>query len=64
MNEEELRVLFAAFAMLKMAWHKGEEDEDAKDCWYLAEKMLTSRMQNIDGGIAAIKPRRTKDERG
>jgi hypothetical protein len=57
MNEEEMRLCFALFAMLKMSWEKGEELEDAKDCWFIADKMLEARTLD-EGGIVAIKKRR------
>jgi hypothetical protein len=57
MENEELRILFAAFAMLKMSWAKGEEEEDAKDCWFVADKMLEARNAADDGGITTIRKR-------
>ena len=57
MNDDDLRYFFAAFAMLKMAWHRGEEDEDARDCYFIADKMLDARNKDKTG-IAGIKNRR------
>lgn len=62
MDKEDLRILFAAFAMLKMSWHKGDEEADAKDCWLLADAMINTKDKTEPtSGIAAIKkPRRNK----
>lgn len=57
MNDDDLRDFFAAFAMLKMAWNRGEEDEDARDCYFIADKMLDARNKDKTG-IAGIKNRR------
>jgi hypothetical protein len=54
MNDEDLRDLFAAFAMMKMSWCRGEEENDASDCWFIADKMLEARKKQA-AGIAAIK---------
>jgi hypothetical protein len=60
MNDEDLRDFFAAFAMFKMSWSRGDEDDDARDCFLLADKMLEARNKHKIG-IAAIKPRGTKN---
>jgi hypothetical protein len=57
MTDEELRTCFAMFAMLKMAWHRGEEADDAHDCWFIADAMLKAKPREEDEGIAAIKKR-------
>lgn len=57
MNDEDLRVCFAMFAMLKMDWRRGDEAEDAKDCWFIADEMIKARYPDQDEGIAAIKKR-------
>jgi hypothetical protein len=57
MNYEDMRVCFAMFAMLKMDWRRGDEAEDAKDCWLIAEEMIKAQNFEHDGGIAAIKKR-------
>jgi hypothetical protein len=57
MNDEDLRVCFAMFAMLKMDWRRGDEADDAKDCWLIADEMLRAKHPEQDGGIAAIKKR-------
>ena len=40
MNDDELRILFACFAMLKMTWARGDEAADAKDCFLIADAMI------------------------
>jgi hypothetical protein len=62
MNDEDLRVCFAMFAMLKMDWRRGDEADDAKDCWLIADEMIKARRSVPDGGIASLKPRRKKAE--
>lgn len=57
MNDEDMRMCFAMFAMLKMSWHRGEEEADARDCWFIADKMLEARNAD-DEGIVAIKKRK------
>ena len=57
MNYEEMRVCFAMFAMLKMNWRRGDEEEDAKDCWLIAEEMIKAQNFAHEDGIAAIKKR-------
>jgi len=57
MNDEDMRVCYAMFAMLKMDWRRGDEAEDAKDCWFIADEMIKARYQDQDEGIAAIKKR-------
>jgi hypothetical protein len=57
MNYEDMRLCFAMFAMLKMDWRRGDEAEDAKDCWFIADEMIKARYQDQDEGIAAIKKR-------
>jgi len=55
MNDEDLRDFFAAFAMFKMHWKKGEEDEDARDCFFLADKMLEARRKERLGIVTIAK---------
>lgn len=42
-NFMDLRDYFAAKAMQKITWRKGEEDEDAKDCYVIADAMMKAR---------------------
>ena len=39
----ELRDYFAAKAMQKITWKKGEEAEDAEDCYVIADAMMKAR---------------------
>jgi hypothetical protein len=38
-----LRDYFAAQAMLKMTWNKGDDDIDAADCYKIADAMMKAR---------------------
>lgn len=63
MNDSELRILFAAFAMLKMNWDRGEDIGNARDCFVIADAMVeASRPSPPEDalGIVAIKKRKTK----
>lgn len=42
----ELRDYFAAKAMQKITWKKGEEAEDAEDCYVIADAMIKAREQH------------------
>lgn len=35
--------IFAMFAMLKMGWKRGDDDENAMDCYQVAEAMMKAR---------------------
>ena len=39
----QLRDYFAARAMLKMTWNKGDDDIDAADCYKIADAMIAAR---------------------
>ena len=39
----DLRDYFAAKAMQKITWKKGEEAEDAEDCYVIADAMMKAR---------------------
>tara|TARA_R110000868_G_scaffold69000_4_gene203681 strand:- start:647 stop:853 length:207 start_codon:yes stop_codon:yes gene_type:complete len=39
----ELRDYFAGLAMQKITWKKGEEKEDAEDCYVIADAMMKAR---------------------
>ena len=41
----DLRDYFAAKAMQKIIWKKGEEKEDAEDCYVIADAMMKAREQ-------------------
>ena len=59
-HDNNLRDLAAMFAMLKMTWNRGEEAQDARDCWLIADEIIKARCPEQDSGIAALKPRRKK----
>jgi hypothetical protein len=61
-HDDNLRDLAAMFAMLKMTWIRGNEAQDARDCWLIADEMMKARRSVPDGGIASLKPRRKKAE--
>ena len=61
MNDDDLRDLFAAFAILKMDWSSAERDaEHAESCYAIADAMLKARRSPTteEIGIVAIKKRR------
>ena len=60
MSEEDMRICFAMFAMLKVSWDRGEEENDARDCWKIADEMLKARHLEQDEGIASIRKRQYK----
>jgi hypothetical protein len=43
-----------------MDWRRGEEENDARDCWKIADEMIRAQNPEQDGGIAAIKKRQYK----
>jgi hypothetical protein len=42
-NGMDLRDYFAGLAMQKITWKKGEEAEDAEDCYVIADAMMKAR---------------------
>ena len=63
MNDSEMRILFAAFAMLKMKWEQGEDADNARDCFVIADAMVEASKPSPPEdalGIVAIKKRKTK----
>ena len=61
-GDDDLRDLFAMFAMQQVTWRKGEEAEDAQDCYVIADAMMEARNKEKDyaeKGITAIKKRTT-----
>ena len=57
MTDEDMRICFAMFAMLKVTWNRGEEEQDARDCWSIADEMIKAKNLEQDEGIASIKKR-------
>ena len=59
-DDKYLRDLFAGFAMQKIIWEKGQDLENAKDCYVIADAMMEARNKEKDyaeKGITAIKKR-------
>lgn len=65
MNDNDLRDLFAAFAILKMDWSSVDKDaEHADTCYVIADAMLKARCPPTikEVGIVAIKKRRATNK--
>ena len=64
MNDEDLRDLFAGFAMLSKMWISPHLEDYAKDCYVIADAMLDAKYADNapEVGIATVKKRKTKEE--
>jgi hypothetical protein len=64
MNDEDLRDLFAGFAMLSKMWISPHLEDYAKDCYRIADAMLDAKYADDEPevGIAAVKKRKTKEQ--
>jgi hypothetical protein len=64
MEDEDLRDLFAGFAMLSKMWVSPHLEDYAKDCYRIADAMLDAKYANDvpEVGIAAVKKRKTKEQ--
>ena len=64
MKDEDLRFLFAAFAMVSNAWIPPDLQAHARNCYAIADAMLDAKYaDNVpEVGIAAVKKRKTKEE--
>jgi hypothetical protein len=64
MNDEDLRDLFAGFAMLSKMWISPHLEDYAKDCYRIADAMIEAKYAQPEVGIAAVKKRakKTADE--
>lgn len=66
MNEQDLRDCFAMFSMINRAFKIGEERWDAERCYAAADAMIEARKkqgendEEVDNGIAAVAPKRTR----
>ena len=62
MNDSEMRILFAAFAMMTKRWNGREDDEEARECFAVADAMVKASKESKASedtlGIAAIKSRK------
>ena len=63
MNDEDLRDLFAGFAMLSKMWISPHLEDYARDCYRIADAMIEAKYEdNVpEVGIAAVKKRKTKE---
>jgi hypothetical protein len=63
MNDEDLRDLFAGFAMLSKMWISPHLEDYAKDCYRIADAMIDAKYADDEPevGIAAVKKRKTKE---
>ena len=68
MKDEELRDLFAAFAMFACTGNAGDYDSDARACYEAADAMIKAKYAEDESdepeevGIAAIKRKRKTKE--
>lgn len=64
MDDEDLRDLFAAFAMVSNAWIPPDLQAHARNCYRIADAMIEAKYaDNVpEVGIAAVKKRKTKEE--
>lgn len=64
MNDEDLRDLFAAFALISKAWIMPDLQSHARNCYAIADAMIEAKYaDNVpEVGIAAVKKRKTKEE--
>jgi hypothetical protein len=64
MDDEDLRDLFAAFAMVSNAWIPPDLQAHARNCYAIADAMIEAKYaDNVpEVGIAAVKKRKTKEE--
>jgi hypothetical protein len=62
MKDEDLRDLFAAFAMFACTGNGGDYDSDARACYEAADAMIRAKYAEEEPeevGIAAVKRKRT-----
>jgi hypothetical protein len=65
MNDEDLRDLFAAFAMVSKMWIAPNLKDHARDCYAIADAMIEAKYakEEPEVGITAIKRKYTKQEK-
>jgi hypothetical protein len=64
MNDDDLRDLFAALALVSRAWVPHTQEEHAKHCYDIADSMIKEkarRKQEEDGIAGVIKKRKPKE---
>ena len=66
MNDEDLRDLFAGFAMISKAWIPPDLQSHAKNCYAIADAMIDAKYADEEPepevGIAAVKRKRKTKE--
>ena len=60
MNDDDVRDLFAGFAMLSKMWISPHLEDYAKDCYRIADAMIEAKYAQPEVGIAAVKKRAKK----
>ena len=60
MNDEDLRDLFAGFAMISKLWMSGKETADARMCYRMADAMIEAKYKKEEEGIASVIKRTRK----
>jgi len=60
MNDEDLRDLFAAFALISRAWCPPNLTDHASQCYQIADAMIEAKYAEKETGIKAVKPKRKK----
>jgi len=65
MNDEDLRDLFAGFAMRSKMWISPHLEDYARDCYRIADAMIKAKYaeEEPEVGITAIKRKYTKQEK-
>jgi len=65
MDDDDLRDLFAAFAMVSKMWMLGQEDVDAKRCYRMADAMIEAKYavpEEVGIATAPKRKRKPKEE--
>lgn len=60
MNDEDLRDLFAAFAMISKAWMPPDLQAHARNCYAIADAMLEAKYAQEEEGIVSVVKRTRK----
>ena len=60
MNDEDLRDLFAAFAMISKAWIPSDLQAHARNCYAIADAMIEAKYKKEEEGIASVIKRTRK----
>jgi len=60
MNDEDLRDLFAAFALISKAWIMPDLQAHAKNCYAIADAMIEAKYAKPEEGIASVIKRTRK----